>query len=238
MDAGLGAPGPGDTTATCQRDARARQQYAKPNKVRSKGSAAAATARQGGATRLGAHRIKRHATGILTEIEAQQFDDAVAMIRGAALSITLLSLRSGRSLRMRSGRSHRPAVRKARPLTCSRRPRSAHRPIRSSRRPPAAAPRSARAAHQAGASPGFATRDGVGSAPAVPTSCVSRRVASPRSPTLVGCADAKAVHSSLGRRPLAGQVPVRDRWIRRDRAEVSAAARTLRGSCASPTDGR
>ena len=32
-------------------------QYAKPNKVRSKGSAAAATARQGGATRLGAHRI-------------------------------------------------------------------------------------------------------------------------------------------------------------------------------------
>ena len=136
------------------------------------------------------------------------------------------------------GRSHRPAVRKARPLTCSRRPRSAHRPTRSSRRPPAAAPRSARAAHQAGAGPGFATRDGVESAPAVPTSCVSPRFASPRSPTLAGCADAKAVHIHLGRRPLAGQVPVRDRWIRRDRAEVSAAARTLHGSCASPTDGR
>ena len=44
--------------------------------------------------------------------------------------------------------------------------------------------------------PGFATRDGVGSAPAVPTSCVSRRFASPRSPTLAGCADAKAVHTS------------------------------------------
>ena len=70
------------------------------------------------------------------------------------------------------GRSRRPVVRKARRLTCSRRPRSAHRPIRSSSLPPIAARRFVRAPDRACVVRGLATCGGVGSAPAIPTTCV------------------------------------------------------------------
>ena len=72
VDAGLGAPGPGDTTATCQRDARARQQYAKPTGVRSEG-APGAIAQHGLPASGLIDKAARHRDSC--RVEAQRFDD-------------------------------------------------------------------------------------------------------------------------------------------------------------------